>query len=57
MTEKTKEVRIEKIPISRMVPFKDHPFKVREGEELDRLKESIEKSGVLVPVLIISAHI
>ena len=52
MTEKTKEVRIEKIPISRMVPFKDHPFKVQEGEELDRLIESIEKSGVLVPVLV-----
>jgi len=52
MTETTKEVRIEKIPIARMVPFKSHPFKVQEGEELDRLKESIEKSGVLVPVLI-----
>ncbi len=52
MTEKTKDVRIEKIPISRMVPFKDHPFKVQEGEELDRLMESIEKSGVLVPVLV-----
>ena len=35
-----------------MVPFKDHPFKVQEGEELDRLMESIEKSGVLVPVLV-----
>ena len=52
MKETTKEVRIEKIPISRMAPFKDHPFKVQEGEELDRLKESIEKSGVLVPVLV-----
>ena len=52
MNETTKEVRIEKIPISRMVPFKDHPFKVQEGEELDRLMESIEKSGVLVPVLV-----
>ena len=52
MTETTKEARIEKIPISRMVPFKSHPFKVQEGEELDRLKESIEKSGVLVPVLL-----
>ena len=52
MTETTKEARIKKIPISRMVPFKSHPFKVQEGEELDRLKESIEKSGVLVPVLL-----
>lgn len=43
---------IESIPVSRMVPFKDHPFKVEEGEELERLKESIEKSGVLVPVLL-----
>ena len=52
MTETTKEARIEKIPIARMVPFKSHPFKVQEGEELDRLKESIAKSGVLVPVLV-----
>ena len=52
MTEKTKEARIEKIPISRMAPFKDHPFKVQEGEELYRLRESIENSGVLVPVLV-----
>ena len=52
MTETTKEARIEKIPIARMVPFKSHPFKVQEGEELDRLQESIEKSGVLVPVLL-----
>lgn len=50
--EEAQEVRVETIPISRMVPFKDHPFKVLEGEELDRLKESIEKSGVLVPVLV-----
>ena len=50
--EEAQEIRVETIPISRMVPFKDHPFKVLEGEELDRLKESIEKSGVLVPVLV-----
>ena len=43
---------IDNIPISRMVPFRDHPFKVRHDEELDALKESIEKSGVLVPVLL-----
>ena len=42
--EEAQEVRVETIPISRMVPFKDHPFKVLEGEELDRLKESIEKT-------------
>ena len=52
MTETTKDARIERIPISRMVPFKDHPFKMRTGEELENLKESISKSGVLVPVLV-----
>ena len=51
-SDNVQEVRVEMIPISRMAPFKDHPFKVQEGEELDRLKESIEKSGVLVPVLV-----
>ena len=46
------ETKVEQLPLSRMVPFKDHPFKVQEGAELDRLKESIEKSGVLVPMLV-----
>jgi ParB family chromosome partitioning protein len=43
--------RVEDIPLSEISPFKDHPFKVKEDEELERLKESIKESGVLVPAL------
>jgi len=43
--------KVEDIPLSEISPFKDHPFKVKEDEELERLKESIKESGVLVPAL------
>jgi ParB family chromosome partitioning protein len=43
--------KVEDIPLSELSPFKDHPFKVKEDEELERLKESIKESGVLVPAL------
>ncbi len=43
--------KVEEVPLSELFPFKDHPFKVREDEELERLKDSIRESGVLVPAL------
>lgn len=46
-----KKPKVEEVPLSELFPFKDHPFKVREDEELDRLKDSISESGVLVPAL------
>ena len=35
----------------RLKPFPDHPFKVREDEELTKLAESIKENGVLEPLL------
>lgn len=43
--------KVEEIPLSELSPFHDHPFSVKEDEELERLKESIRESGVLVPAL------
>lgn len=43
--------KVDEIPLTELYPFRDHPFKVTEGEELDRLRESIRESGVLVPAL------
>ena len=43
--------KVDEIPLAELFPFKDHPFQVREDEEMERLKESIRESGVLVPVL------
>ena len=39
------------LPLDSLIPFKDHPFKVIENEELTVLTKSIRESGVLVPAL------
>ena len=43
--------RVRKIPISELVPFKDHPFKVVEDEAMLRTTESIAQYGVLTPLI------
>ena len=43
--------RVQKIPITEMVPFKDHPFKVVEDESMLRTTESIAMFGVLTPLI------
>lgn len=47
--ERAKE-KIEEIPLSSIDPFPDHPFHVRDDEEMLRLTESVGELGVLVPV-------
>ena len=42
---------INELPLGALVPFKNHPFKVIENEELTALAQSIKESGVLVPAL------
>ena len=43
--------RVQKIPITELVPFKDHPFKVVEDESMLRTTESISMFGVLTPLI------
>ena len=43
--------RVRKIPISELVPFKDHPFKVVDDEAMLRTTESIAQYGVLTPLI------
>ncbi len=40
------------LEINRIHNFANHPFKVVDDEEMDELVESIEKNGILVPVLV-----
>ena len=47
----TKKPKVDELPLDELKPFKDHPFKVMEDEEMERLKESIRESGVLIPAL------
>lgn len=44
--------RIEKIKINTLIPFENHPFKARTGEEQAELLESIRVSGTLVPIIV-----
>ncbi len=43
--------RILQIPISSLYPFERHPFKVLDDEKMAETKESIEKYGVLMPII------
>ena len=44
--------KVNKIPISEIHDFKNHPFGVRLDEDMSKLIESIQDNGVLVPVLV-----
>ena len=43
--------KVQRIPLAEIRPFKDHPFKVQNNEEMERIVESIRKVGVLSPGL------
>ena len=47
----TKKPKVDELPLDELKPFKDHPFKVIGDEEMERLKDSIRESGVLIPAL------
>ena len=40
------------IPVEKIRPFKGHPYKVLDNEEMNNLIESIQKQGVISPILI-----
>lgn len=43
--------RVKEIPLYELYPFKDHPFKIQNNEEMKRLIESIKKFGTITPAL------
>lgn len=46
-----KPERVKEIPLNELHPFRDHPFKIQNDEEMKRLIESIKKFGTLTPAL------
>ena len=50
MTKKTE--RITSIELKKLVPFRDHPFHVRDDEQMRMLTESVRSVGVLVPAIV-----
>ena len=46
-----KKPKVEAIPLVALTPFRNHPFKVKEDEEMAQLMRSIADAGVLSPAL------
>ena len=43
---------VQQLKLSELVPFKNHPFKVKDDEDMEKTVESIEQFGVLNPVIV-----
>ena len=45
------EERVQRIKLTELHPFKNHPFKVRDDEEMEKTVESVKQYGVLNPAI------
>lgn len=43
---------LQNLPVDKVKPFHDHPFRLYEGERLDDMVESIREHGILAPVIV-----
>jgi ParB family chromosome partitioning protein len=43
---------VQALPPEKLVPFKNHPFKLYEGERFNELAESIKENGIMMPVIV-----
>lgn len=53
--EQRQEAKLEKImevPVEDVQEFKNHPFRVRNDEQMSELVKSVSENGILVPVLV-----
>lgn len=51
MRDDAKLERVQNIPLYELHPFKKHPFKILNNEEMERMIESIRKVGAITPAL------
>ena len=51
MRDDAKLERVKEIPLTELYPFRDHPFKIQNDEEMKHLIDSIQKFGTLTPAL------
>ncbi len=49
--EDAKLERVQIIPLDQLHPFKDHPFKIQDDEEMERMIESVKTLGAITPTL------
>ena len=48
----TKEVQAMQLPIEKLRPFEDHPFQVKDDDEMNQLVWSVLTQGVLTPLVV-----
>ncbi len=51
MRDDAKLEKVQNISLAELHPFKDHPFKILNNEEMERMIESIRKVGAITPAL------
>jgi len=51
-TENNDATRIHNLPIDRIIPFHDHPFKLYEGQRFQDLVESVKENGIMLPIIV-----
>ena len=44
--------KMTRLPVTALHPFKDHPYKVQDNEEMDALMESIRGNGIMSPLIV-----
>ena len=45
-------MKIEKLNINNLLPFNENPYRIREGEELESLLNSISENGIISPLVV-----
>ena len=49
---KNKPPRAEYLPINKLRPFENHPFQVKDDDEMDQLVFSVLTQGLLTPIVV-----
>ena len=53
--QERQDAKLEKIqilPLTKLHPFRNHPFQVRDDDEMDKMVDSIKKYGVMPPAIV-----
>ena len=53
--QERQEAKLEKIqilPLTELHPFRNHPFQVRDDDEMDKMVDSVKEYGVMTPAIV-----
>jgi ParB family chromosome partitioning protein len=50
--EEVRVQSVQELPISQLKPYKEHPFRLYEGERLQDMLRSVREVGILVPIVV-----